>query len=297
MTITNNSWDALIQREKEKEYLNDLDWALAREYKTKKIYPPKGQIFEALKKTPKENVKVVILGQDPYHGEGQAHGMAFSVNHGVKIPPSLRNMYKELENEYQVPFSRDGNLEDWAKDGVLLLNPILTVEEGKPLSHEKLGWQRFTDEIIDELEKQDQPIVYLLWGSRARQKKERIHNPNHLVLESPHPSPLSANRGFFGNGHFRKANEFLEAHGGTASSPPRTGTSFPAPCGIGTCGPMSPATSTPPHSGFMWQERAGCPPQNLSGASAPVRMPPNIPWSPTSAPTACMGGAITSPCK
>lgn len=213
MTITNNSWDALIQREKEKEYLNDLDWALAREYKTKKIYPPKGQIFEALKKTPKENVKVVILGQDPYHGEGQAHGMAFSVNHGVKIPPSLRNMYKELENEYDVPFSRDGNLEDWAKDGVLLLNPILTVEEGKPLSHEKLGWQRFTDEIIDELEKQDQPIVYLLWGSRARQKKERIHNPNHLVLESPHPSPLSASRGFFGNGHFRKANEFLEAHG------------------------------------------------------------------------------------
>lgn len=158
MTITNNSWDALIQREKEKDYLNDLDWALAREYKTKKIYPPKGQIFEALKKTPKENVKVVILGQDPYHGEGQAHGMAFSVNHGVKIPPSLRNMYKELE-------------------------------------------------------KQDQPIVYLLWGSKARQKKERIYNPNHLVLESPHPSPLSANRGFFGNGHFRKANEFLEAHG------------------------------------------------------------------------------------
>ncbi len=204
MAITDNSWDELIQREKEKDYLNNLDWALAREYKTKKIYPPKGQIFEALKKTPKENVKVVILGQDPYHGEGQAHGMAFSVNHGVRIPPSLRNMYKELENEYQVPFSRDG---------VLLLNPILTVEDGKPLSHEKLGWQQFTDAVIDELEKQEQPIVYLVWGSKARQKKERIHNPNHLVLESPHPSPLSANRGFFGNGHFRKANEFLEAHG------------------------------------------------------------------------------------
>ena len=207
-----NSWDELFQREKQKDYLMQIDYALAKEYKTKQIYPPKDKIFSALQAVPKENVKVVILGQDPYHGPGQAHGMAFSVNHGVPIPPSLRNMYQELENEYDIPFHRDGNLEDWAYDGVLLLNPILTVEQGKPLSHQNLGWQRFTDEVIKELEKSDQPIVYLLWGSKARAAKRLITNPNHLVLESAHPSPLSAYRGFFGNGHFRKANDFLQSH-------------------------------------------------------------------------------------
>lgn len=213
MTCMNNSWDELFQQEMKKDYLKKIDYALAGEYKTKHIYPPKDKIFEALKTTPKEKVKVVILGQDPYHGAGQAHGMAFSVNHGVPIPPSLRNMYKELENEFDVPFARDGNLEDWARQGVLLLNPILTVEEGKPLSHQNLGWQTFTDEVIRELEKSDQPIVYLLWGAKARQAGRLVTNPNHLVLESPHPSPLSASRGFFGNGHFKKANEFLKEHG------------------------------------------------------------------------------------
>lgn len=210
-----NDWQPLFDQEIQKPYLQKIDQQLARDYKTRHIYPAKENIFAAFTNTPLKDVKVVILGQDPYHGAGQAHGLAFSVNPDKPIPPSLRNIYKEIEDEYKVPFTRTGDLHDWAKQGVLLLNPILTVEEGKPLSHQSYGWQNFTDEALRMLDKEDKPIVFLLWGAKAQQAKKLLHNPNHLVLTSPHPSPLSASRGFFGNGHFKKANEFLEAHGET----------------------------------------------------------------------------------
>jgi uracil-DNA glycosylase len=208
-----NDWQALFDQEIQKPYLNALNHILAKEYKTKNIYPPKDQIFSAFLNTPMKDVKVVILGQDPYHGPGQAHGLAFSVNPDCPIPPSLRNIYQELEQEYGVTLNRSGDLHDWAKQGVLLLNPILTVEQGHPLSHQNLGWQDFTNEAIKKLNELDQPIVFMLWGSKARQVKKLLNNPNHLILESAHPSPLSAYRGFFGNNHFKQANDFLLTHG------------------------------------------------------------------------------------
>ena len=209
----NNDWQELFDTEIQKEYLNKINYFLAREYKTKKIYPPKEKIFNAFLTTSLKDTKVVILGQDPYHQPGQAQGFAFSVAPNVKIPPSLVNIYKEIEDEYHVKLHRNGDLTDWAKQGVLLLNHILTVEDSKPLSHQNIGWQNFTDAAIQRINEKEDAVVFLLWGSKAGAVRRFLNNPNHLVLTSSHPSPLSAYRGFFGNGHFKKCNEFLVAHG------------------------------------------------------------------------------------
>ncbi|SUO04823.1 uracil-DNA glycosylase [Faecalicoccus pleomorphus] len=209
----NNDWQELFDTEIQKEYLNKINYFLAREYKTKKIYPPKEKIFNAFLTTSLKDTKVVILGQDPYHQPGQAQGFAFSVAPNVKIPPSLVNIYKEIEDEYHVKLHRNGDLTDWAKQGVLLLNPILTVEDSKPLSHQNIGWQNFTDAAIQRINEKEDAVVFLLWGSKAGAVRRFLNNPSHLVLTSSHPSPLSAYRGFFGNGHFKKCNEFLIAHG------------------------------------------------------------------------------------
>ena len=179
-------------------------------YNKEIIYPPKELIFNALKLTPYENVKVVIVGQDPYHGEGEAHGLSFSVQKGVKLPPSLKNIYKELYNDLNIIPSVDGDLTKWAKEGVLLLNATLTVEKDNPNSHSKLGWEIFTDYVIKVLNKKEQPIVFILWGNFARSKKRLITNSKHLIIESAHPSPFSANYGFFGSKPFSKTNEFLK---------------------------------------------------------------------------------------
>lgn len=210
--MINNEWNALLERECQKPYMKELKKILVSEYSTQTVYPPKAQIFSALELTPPSHVKVVILGQDPYHGPGQAHGLAFSVNPTVQTPPSLKNIYKELEMEYHTSIDRSGDLRDWAKQGVLLLNPILTVREHQPLSHQKIGWQLFTNEILKTLNDLEQPIVFILWGAKAREAKKFLTNPNHLILESAHPSPLSASRGFFGSNCFIKANDYLIAH-------------------------------------------------------------------------------------
>lgn len=207
------NWEEFFQQEVQKGVLGPIREAVGQAYDRTTVYPAKENIFKALEMTPMDQVKVVILGQDPYHGPNQAQGYSFSVPANQQLPPSLQNIYKEISHEYQVPVNRTGDLSDWASQGVLLLNSILTVEQGKPLSHANIGWQTFTDDIIQALNKLDQPIVFLLWGSHARKAKRFLTNPNHLVLESPHPSPLSANRGFFGNNHFRMANEFLESKG------------------------------------------------------------------------------------
>ncbi len=184
---------------------------LERESVSKTIFPPKDEIFRALEKLPYDEVKVVIIGQDPYHGENEAHGLAFSVKKGVRIPPSLRNIFKELKNEYEdFEIPNNGCLMPWVEEGVLLLNATLTVEKDKANSHKNIGWQNFTDKIIEFINQKEEPVVFLLWGNFAISKKSLITNPKHLILESVHPSPLSASRGFFGNGHFVKANQFLE---------------------------------------------------------------------------------------
>lgn len=192
----------------------------AEEAAGKRIYPPRGMRLRALELTPLDRVKVVILGQDPYHGPGQAHGLSFSVPEGVKTPPSLVNIYKELQSDLGIPPARHGNLEKWARQGVLLLNNSLTVEEGRAGSHQKLGWEEITDAAIAAVAAKEEPCVFLLWGSHARRKAERVpglmqdsHQGRHLVLTAAHPSPLSAHSGFFGCRHFSKANAFLEAHG------------------------------------------------------------------------------------
>ncbi|MGM9911863.1 MAG: uracil-DNA glycosylase [Floccifex sp.] len=213
MSTMNNDWDTLFDQEIQKDYLIKIDYFLAKEYKTKEIYPAKENIFAAFKTTPIKDTKVVVLGQDPYHNTGQAQGYAFSVPSDFPLPPSLKNIYKELENEYHVPVSRNGDLTDWAKQGVLLMNTVLTVEAHKAFSHSKIGWQNFTNAALQLLNEQDQPIVFMLWGNSAIQAKKYLNNLNHLVLTSPHPSPLSASRGFFGNNHFKLCNEFLEKHG------------------------------------------------------------------------------------
>ena len=206
-------WQTLMQQEFDKGILGPIRQKLDAAYANTTVYPAKENLFQALERTPLDEVKVVILGQDPYHGPNQAQGFSFSVPASEKIPPSLQNIYKELEQEYGKPVKRSGDLSDWADQGVLLLNTILSVEQGKPLSHQNLGWQDFTDDILKALNEQKQPIVFLLWGAQARKAKRFLTNPNHLVLESAHPSPLSASRGFFGNGHFKTANDFLKQHG------------------------------------------------------------------------------------
>ena len=213
MNFFKNTWDEKLENEMNKPYFLDMLTFLDREYENKQIYPPRGKIFNALKTTPFGDIKVVILGQDPYHGYGQAHGLCFSVNKGVALPPSLKNIYKEMEEDLGIIQPKHGYLQSWAAQGVLMLNTVLTVEEGKPNSHAKLGWQTFTDEIIKLVNTQEKPIVFLLWGRNAINKAKYINHNKHLVLTSVHPSPLSAYGGFFGCKHFSKCNEFLIKNG------------------------------------------------------------------------------------
>lgn len=204
-----NDWDSILNEEIEKKYFKDIMEFIESEYASKTVYPPKNEIFNAFKFTSLSEVKVVILGQDPYHEKGQAHGLAFSTPEGRPIPRSLKNIFKEIEEEYGYPIPDSGCLEKWAKQGVFLLNTVLTVREGEANSHSNCGWQTFTDNVIKILNDQNQPIVFLLWGKQAERKKELLKNPNHLVLVTSHPSPFSARRGFFGCNHFRLANEYL----------------------------------------------------------------------------------------
>lgn len=213
MVQFNNSWDILLKDEFEKPYYLNLRKFLVNEYKTQTVYPNMNDIFNALKYTDYQGVKVVILGQDPYHQPNQAHGLCFSVKKGVDPPPSLQNIYKEIHAEYGFPVPNHGELTYWAKQGVLLLNTVLTVRQSQPNSHKGMGWEIFTDDIISLLNQRPEPMVFLLWGANARAKAKLITNPSHLVLTSAHPSPLSAYNGFFGNGHFKRANEFLKQNG------------------------------------------------------------------------------------
>ena len=204
-----NDWDIALKDEFEKDYFLKIMDFVESEYETKTVYPPHDEIFNAFRLTELGNVKVVILGQDPYHEEGQAHGLAFSTPDGRPIPRSLKNIFKEINAEYDYPIPQSGCLESWAQQGVFLLNTVLTVEKGNANSHSKCGWQTFTDNVIGILNSQKQPIVFLLWGKQAEKKKELITNPNHLVLITSHPSPFSARRGFLGCNHFILANEYL----------------------------------------------------------------------------------------
>lgn len=210
MVNLGNDWDELLKEEFEKDYYLNLRSFLVNEYKSKHIFPDMYDIFNALKYTEYKNVKAVILGQDPYHGFGQAHGLCFSVKKGVKKPPSLVNIFKELKSDLGIDEPTHGELTHWAKQGVLLLNTTLTVREAAPASHKGKGWEIFTDRIIELLNKRDKPIVFILWGSNARSKTSLITNPIHKVLETVHPSPLSAYGGFFGCKHFSQTNEFLK---------------------------------------------------------------------------------------
>ena len=213
MVQIGNDWDSVLDGEFEKEYYLKLRAFLAQEYKTRTVYPDMYSIFNALKLTSYEDTKVVILGQDPYHGPGQAHGLAFSVQKGIAIPPSLLNMYKELKSDLSCYIPDNGFLEKWARPGVLLLNTSLTVREASPNSHQKIGWEILTDRVIELLNQKKSPVVFLLWGANARSKASLVTNPMHTVLQAPHPSPLSASRGFFGCRHFSKANAILERNG------------------------------------------------------------------------------------
>ncbi|NDV68101.1 uracil-DNA glycosylase [Dysgonomonas sp. 25] len=207
------SWKAQLAEEFEKVYFQHLVKFIHEEYRSKKIFPPAKLIFNAFDHTPFDKVKVVILGQDPYHNDGQAHGLAFSVNEGVQVPPSLVNIYKEINQEFGTPIPQSGNLIRWADQGVLLLNATLTVEAHKAGSHQGRGWETFTDAAIRQLAKNGEHIVFMLWGSYAQKKTAFIDPNKHLILASPHPSPLSVHRGFLGNNHFKLANEYLESKG------------------------------------------------------------------------------------
>ena len=209
MVSLGNDWDLLLKDEFNKEYYLSLREFLKAEYFSRRIYPPMNDIFNALKYTSYEDTRVVILGQDPYHGFGQAHGLCFSVKEGTMPPPSLKNIFKELKDELNIDEPPTGELVGWAKQGVLLLNTTLTVREASPQSHKGKGWEILTDKIISLINEKEKPVVFMLWGGNARAKKALITNPNHLVLECAHPSPLSAYAGFFGCGHFASANDFL----------------------------------------------------------------------------------------
>lgn len=207
--MTNNYWDAVLKEEYEKNYFKNIAMFINKEYKEKIVYPPKRDILRALKLTDYNDVKVVILGQDPYHGENEANGLSFSVNEGIKLPPSLKNIYKELYDDLGIN-KTTGDLTSWANQGVLLLNSVLTVLKDTPTSHSKIGWQEYTDAIIRKLNEREKTIVFILWGNYARSKKNLITNKRHYIIESPHPSPFSANSGFFGSRPFSKTNEFLK---------------------------------------------------------------------------------------
>lgn len=209
VNMTNNDWDNILAEEYNKDYFKKIVVFINKVYKDKEIYPPKKDILRALKLTPYQEVKVVILGQDPYHGLNEANGLCFSVNEGVKLPPSLKNIYKELYDDLYISINK-GNLEKWAKEGVLLLNTVLTVEKDKPASHKNIGWELFTDAIIKKINEKKEPVVFILWGNFAKSKKSLITNPHHLVIESSHPSPFSCNYGFFGSHPFSRTNNFLK---------------------------------------------------------------------------------------
>lgn len=213
MVNIGNEWDELLKGEFEKEYYLKLREFLKKEYFTYQVYPNMYDIFNALKFTSYSDVKAVIIGQDPYHGPGQAHGLCFSVQKGVAIPPSLQNMYKELYSDLGIPPANHGYLKKWADNGVLMMNAVLTVRGGQANSHRNMGWEIFTDKVIELLNSREQPIVFILWGNNAKQKMKLITNPNHLILQAAHPSPLSAFNGFFGCKHFSKTNDFLANHG------------------------------------------------------------------------------------
>lgn len=213
MAAITGAWEEALKEEFRKEYYKKLYQFIREEYKTKVVYPPSEEIFSAFHLTPLEQVKVVILGQDPYHNVGQAHGLCFSVKPEVDIPPSLVNIYKELQDDLGCSIPDHGYLVKWAEQGVLLLNTVLTVRAHQAFSHQGQGWENFTDAVIRAVNAQDRPVVFLLWGKPAQSKKSMLTNPKHLILEAPHPSPLSAYRGFFGSKPFSKTNEFLTSHG------------------------------------------------------------------------------------
>ncbi len=213
MDFVQNDWKEALYDELEKPYFAELMDKISDEYSTFEIFPKKEDLFQAFELTPLSNVKVVILGQDPYHNVNQAHGLSFSVKPGVDIPPSLRNIYKELESDLGFEIPNNGYLTKWASQGVFLLNTVLTVRAHEAASHQGLGWEHFTDEVIRVLNQQNRPIVFMLWGGPAKKKMKLLDNPAHLVLTAAHPSPLSAYRGFFGCEHFSKCNEFLISHG------------------------------------------------------------------------------------
>lgn len=208
-----NDWDSILSSYINSNEFIELINVINHEYEIKTVYPLKENIYNALRLTSYKNTKVVIMGQDPYHGEGEAHGLSFSVQKGIKLPPSLKNIYKEIKNDLDIDEPLCGDLTAWAKSGVLLLNSTLTVIKDTPNSHSKLGWDKFTDFIIKKLNEKDEPIVFILWGNFARAKKELITNPKHLVIESAHPSPFSARNGFFGSKPFSKTNDFLISNG------------------------------------------------------------------------------------
>lgn len=216
MVHIGNQWDSVLAEDFATPSYQNLHNFLLQEYRTQTVYPDMYDIYNAFRFTDFSKVKVVIIGQDPYHGAGQAHGLAFSVQPGVDVPPSLRNIFQEMQTDLGIDnFGKGGTLTPWTAQGVFLLNAVLTVRAGCPGSHRGKGWETFTDAVITHLETQDRPIVYMLWGNYAKAKETFMHNPNHLILKSAHPSPLSASHGFFGCHHFSKANDFLEAHGET----------------------------------------------------------------------------------
>lgn len=207
-----NDWDKILEEEYKKEYFLKIKDSVRHEYKNKTIFPPAKDVFRAFRMTSYEDTRVVILGQDPYHGEGEANGLCFSVNEGIKMPPSLNNIYKELYDDVGIKRTST-DLSCWAKSGVLLLNSVLTVEKDKPASHKKIGWEEFTDNVIKKLNEKDTPIVFILWGNFAKGKSKYITNKRHLIISSSHPSPFSVNYGFFGSKPFSKTNKFLKDNG------------------------------------------------------------------------------------
>lgn len=213
MTKIGNDWDIMLQDEFDRPYFKRLENFLTEERARYEIYPPQGDVFNALRYSSFQDTKVVILGQDPYHEPGQAHGLCFSVNKGVTIPPSLVNIYKEIENDLGIKMPGHGYLADWAKQGVLLLNTVLTVRRGQANSHKGKGWETFTDRIVEILNQRQKPMVFILWGANAKSKTELITNKEHMVITGAHPSPLSAWKGFFGGRYFSKANRYLEITG------------------------------------------------------------------------------------
>jgi len=207
-----NDWDIVLKEEYEKEYFKNIKDKVRDEYNNKTIFPPANRVFYAFRMTSYKDTRVVILGQDPYHGVGEANGLCFSVNRGIKMPPSLNNIYKELKSDLGIERT-DTDLSDWAKSGVLLLNSVLTVEKDKPASHKFVGWEEFTDNVIKKLNEKEEPVVFILWGNFAKGKMKYITNPKHLVISSSHPSPFSVNYGFLGSKPFSKTNEFLKKNG------------------------------------------------------------------------------------